>query len=71
VDPSNQFRPATLRTFLIAGNAALFMRLYAIIALKQHFLIDVRGAIRIVGIGGALRSIATLPCYLYGAERLS
>jgi archaetidylinositol phosphate synthase len=66
------FSPTELRLLLIAGNIALLVHPYAIIAGKQYLLFDVGGAIGIVGIGGALLwSIAKHTCYLYNAERLS
>ncbi len=66
------FSPTELRLLLIAGNIALLVHPYAIIAGKQYLLFDVGGAVGIVGIGGALLwSIAKHTCYLYNAERLS
>jgi phosphatidylglycerophosphate synthase len=66
------FSPTELRLLLIAGNLALLMHPYAIIAGKPYLLFDVGGAIGIVGIGIAtLWSIARHTCYLYRAERLS
>jgi phosphatidylglycerophosphate synthase len=66
------FSPTELRLLLIAGNLALLVHPYAIIAGKQYLLFDVGGAIGIVGIGVAtLWSIARHTCYLYRAERLS
>jgi archaetidylinositol phosphate synthase len=66
------FSPTELRLLLIAGNLALLVHPYAIIAGKQYLLFDVGGAVGIVGIGGALLwSIAKHTCYLYNAERLS
>jgi archaetidylinositol phosphate synthase len=66
------FSPTELRLLLIAGNLALLVHPYAIIAGKSYLLFDVGGAIGIVGIGVAtLWSIARHTCYLYRAERLS
>jgi archaetidylinositol phosphate synthase len=66
------FSPTELRLLLIAGNLALLVHPYAIIAGKPYLLFDVGGAIGIVGIGIAtLWSIARHTCYLYRAERLS
>jgi len=66
------FSPTELRLLLIAGNLALLVHPYAIIAGKPYLLFDVGGAIGIVGIGVAtLWSIARHTCYLYRAERLS
>ena len=67
-----RFSPTELRLLLIAGNLALLVHPYAIIAGKQYLLFDVGGAIGIVGIGIAtLWSIGRHTCYLYRAERLS
>ncbi len=64
--------PTELRLLLIAGNIALFVRPYAIIAGKQYLLFDVGGAIGIAGISVALLvSIVKHTAYLYRAERLS
>jgi phosphatidylglycerophosphate synthase len=66
------FSPTELRLLLIAGNIALLMHPYALIAGKQYRLFDVGGAIGMVAIGVALVwSIAKHTCYLYRAERLS
>jgi archaetidylinositol phosphate synthase len=66
------FSPTELRLLLIAGNLALLVHPYAIIAGKPYLLFDVGGAIGIVGIGIAtLWSISRHTCYLYRAERLS
>jgi archaetidylinositol phosphate synthase len=66
------FSPTELRLLLIAGNLALLVHPYAIIAGKPYLLFDVGGAIGIAGIGVAtLWSIARHTCYLYRAERLS
>jgi archaetidylinositol phosphate synthase len=66
------FSPTELRLLLIAGNLALLVHPYAIIAGKPYLLFDVGGAIGIVGIGVAtLWSIARHTCHLYRAERLS
>src|SRR5580700_472540 len=66
------FSPTELRLLLIAGNLALLVHPYAIIAGKPYLLFDVGGAIGIVGICVAtLWSIARHTCYLYRAERLS
>jgi phosphatidylglycerophosphate synthase len=66
------FSPTELRLLLIAGNIALLMHPYALIAGKQYRLFDVGGAIGMVAIGVALLwSIAKHTCYLYRAERLS
>jgi phosphatidylglycerophosphate synthase len=66
------FSPTELRLLLIAGNIALFVHPYAIIAGKQYLLFDVGGAIGIAGIGVALLvSIVRHTAYLYRAERLS
>lgn len=65
------FSPTELRLLLIAGNLALLVHPYAIIAGRQYLLFDVGGAIGIVGIAVAtLWSIARHTCYLYRAERL-
>src|SRR5580698_2785374 len=65
------FSPTELRLLLIAGNLALLVHSYAIIAGHQYRLFDVGGAIGIVGICVALLvSIAKHTCYLYNAERL-
>jgi archaetidylinositol phosphate synthase len=66
------FSPTELRLLLIAGNLALLVHPYAIIAGKPYLLFDVGGAIGIAGIGIAtLWSISRHTCYLYRAERLS
>jgi archaetidylinositol phosphate synthase len=66
------FSPTELRLLLIAGNLALLVHPYALIAGKQYLLFDVGGAIGIAGIAVAtLWSIARHTCYLYRAERLS
>jgi phosphatidylglycerophosphate synthase len=65
------FGPTELRLLLIAGNIALLVHPYALIAGKQYLLFDVGGAIGIVGLGVALlSSIARHTCYLYHAEKL-
>ena len=65
------FSPTELRLLLIAGNIALFIHPYAIIASKPYLLFDVGGAIGIVGISVALLySMVKHTAYLYRAERL-
>ena len=66
------FGPTELRLLLIAGNIALLINPWAILAGRRFLLFDVGGAIGVVGICGALVwSILKHTAYLYRAERVS